>query len=112
MKLFVNYIVSLEELTIGGRGSDDIWEMLLKQQLLPSTLYTLHIYRLSIPQIIPSAAKFHLMTLEMLYVTCRLEKLSHDQTKQVHTLNVSHHQRFRQKMGLELCSEPMDFSRI
>ncbi|BBG96578.1 hypothetical protein Prudu_005422 [Prunus dulcis] len=29
------------------KGSDDIWEMLLKQQLLPSTLYTLHIYRLS-----------------------------------------------------------------
>ncbi|XP_016649652.1 PREDICTED: uncharacterized protein LOC107881093 [Prunus mume] len=40
-------LVSLEEFTIGGRGSDDILEMLLKQQLLPSTLYILHINRLS-----------------------------------------------------------------
>ncbi|CAL2237598.1 unnamed protein product [Prunus armeniaca] len=35
-------LVSLEEFTIGGRGSDDILEM-----LLPSTLYILHINRLS-----------------------------------------------------------------
>ncbi|CAL9004496.1 unnamed protein product [Prunus brigantina] len=40
-------LVSLESFTIGGRGSDEILETLLKQQLLPTTLRTLRIEELS-----------------------------------------------------------------
>ncbi|CAL8114805.1 unnamed protein product [Prunus armeniaca] len=40
-------LVSLEHFTIGGRGSDDFLETLLKEQLLLSTLHTLRIGGLS-----------------------------------------------------------------
>ncbi|CAL9004609.1 unnamed protein product [Prunus brigantina] len=36
-------LFSLEEFSIGGRGSDDILERLFKEQLLPPNLHTLHI---------------------------------------------------------------------
>ncbi|VVA37643.1 PREDICTED: putative disease resistance, partial [Prunus dulcis] len=40
-------LVSLEKFTIRGRGSDEILETLLKQQLLPTTVRTLRIAELS-----------------------------------------------------------------
>ncbi|XP_016649651.1 PREDICTED: putative disease resistance RPP13-like protein 1 [Prunus mume] len=40
-------LVSLEQFTIGGRGSDEILETLLKQQLLPTTLRSLCIRDIS-----------------------------------------------------------------
>ncbi|KAI5310988.1 hypothetical protein L3X38_026277 [Prunus dulcis] len=40
-------LVSLEKFTIGGKGSHEILETLLKQQLLPTTLQRLQISELS-----------------------------------------------------------------
>ncbi|XP_021800311.1 putative disease resistance RPP13-like protein 1 [Prunus avium] len=40
-------LFSLEDFSIGGRGSDDILERLFKEHLLPPNLHTLHINRLS-----------------------------------------------------------------
>ncbi|BFG20524.1 hypothetical protein CerSpe_067980 [Prunus speciosa] len=62
-------LVSLEQVTIGGRGSDEILETLLKQQLLPTTLHTLCIYQLSTLKSLDGKGLAHLTFLRSLSIT-------------------------------------------
>ncbi|CAL8115571.1 unnamed protein product [Prunus armeniaca] len=61
-------LVSLEEFTIGGRGSDEILETLLKQQLLPTTLHALSIYSLSTLKSLDGKGLAHLTFLRSLSI--------------------------------------------
>ncbi|XP_021830750.1 putative disease resistance RPP13-like protein 1 [Prunus avium] len=61
-------LVSLEEFTIGGRGSDEIMETLLKQQLLPTTLRTLCIEELSTLKSLDGKGLAHLTVLRSLSI--------------------------------------------
>ncbi|KAH0981853.1 hypothetical protein GBA52_009030 [Prunus armeniaca] len=63
-------LVSLEHFTICDRGSDEILETLLKQQLLPTTLRTLRIEKLSTLKSLDGKGLAHLtflQTLEIMY---------------------------------------------
>ncbi|CAL8115537.1 unnamed protein product [Prunus armeniaca] len=62
-------LVSLKQFTIGGRGSDEILEMLLKQQLLPTTLHTLRISSLSTLKSLDGKGLAHLTFLRSLSIT-------------------------------------------
>ncbi|XP_021834548.1 putative disease resistance protein At3g14460 [Prunus avium] len=61
-------LVSLEEFMIGGRGSDEILETLLKQQLLPTTLHALWIKELSTLKSLDGKGLAHLTVLRSLYI--------------------------------------------
>ncbi|CAL8115573.1 unnamed protein product [Prunus armeniaca] len=61
-------LVSLEQFRIGGRGSDEILETLLKQQLLPTTLHTLSISSLSTLKSLDGKGLAHLTSLQQLYI--------------------------------------------
>ncbi|XP_021823996.1 putative disease resistance RPP13-like protein 1 [Prunus avium] len=61
-------LVSLERFTIGGRGSDEIMETLLKQQLLPTTLRTLWITELSTLKSLDGKGLAHLTFLRSLNI--------------------------------------------
>ncbi|BFG20586.1 hypothetical protein CerSpe_068600 [Prunus speciosa] len=61
-------LVSLEQFIIGGRGSDEILETLLKQQLLPTTLHTLSISSLSTLKSLDGKGLTHLTSLQELYI--------------------------------------------
>ncbi|KAL6288799.1 hypothetical protein ACE6H2_006309 [Prunus campanulata] len=62
-------LVSLEQFTIGGRGSDEILEMLLKQQLLPTTLRTLCIGKLSTLKSLDGKGLAHVTVLRSLSIS-------------------------------------------
>ncbi|ONI20914.1 hypothetical protein PRUPE_2G040500 [Prunus persica] len=62
-------LVSLEEFEIGGRGSDEILETLLKQQLLPKTLQRLEISRLSSLKSLDAKGLKHLTSLSFLSIS-------------------------------------------
>ncbi|ONI21036.1 hypothetical protein PRUPE_2G046900 [Prunus persica] len=59
---------AVEEFTIGGRGSDEILETLLKQQLLPTTLHTLWISSLSTLKYLDGKGLAHLTSLQELFI--------------------------------------------
>ncbi|VVA36507.1 PREDICTED: putative disease resistance [Prunus dulcis] len=61
-------LVSLTEFTIHGRGSDEILETLLKQQLLPTTLHTLRISSLSTLKYLDGKGLAHLTSLQELFI--------------------------------------------
>ncbi|XP_021800871.1 putative disease resistance RPP13-like protein 1 [Prunus avium] len=61
-------LVSLKYLNIGGRGSDEILETLLKQQLLPTTLRILWIEELSTLKSLDGKGLAHLTVLRSLYI--------------------------------------------
>ncbi|BBG96577.1 LRR and NB-ARC domains-containing disease resistance protein [Prunus dulcis] len=61
-------LVSLEVFTIRGRGSDEILETLLKQQLLPTTLRTLIIEELSTLKSLDVKGLARLTSLQQLYI--------------------------------------------
>ncbi|CAL2237597.1 unnamed protein product [Prunus armeniaca] len=61
-------LVSLEEFRIGGRGSDEILETLLKQQLLPTTLRSLWIEELSSLKSLDGKGLAHLTFLRSLSI--------------------------------------------
>ncbi|XP_021818449.1 putative disease resistance RPP13-like protein 1 [Prunus avium] len=60
---------ALEEFRIGGRGSDEILETLLKQQLLPTTLHTLSIEELPTLKSLDGKGLAHLTFLRSLSIT-------------------------------------------
>ncbi|XP_016652529.1 PREDICTED: putative disease resistance RPP13-like protein 1 [Prunus mume] len=62
-------LVSLKYLNISGRGSDEILETLLKQQLLPTTLHTLRISSLSTLKSLDGKGLAHLTFLRSLSIT-------------------------------------------
>ncbi|CAL2237965.1 unnamed protein product [Prunus armeniaca] len=62
-------LVSLEEFSIGGRGSDEILETLLKQQLLPTTLHALSIDSLTTLKSLDGKGLAHLTFLRSLSIT-------------------------------------------
>ncbi|XP_016652602.1 PREDICTED: LOW QUALITY PROTEIN: putative disease resistance RPP13-like protein 1 [Prunus mume] len=62
-------LVSLKQFRIGGRGSDEILETLLKQQLLPTTLHTLSISSLSTLKSLDGKGLAHLTFLRSLSIT-------------------------------------------
>ncbi|VVA21918.1 PREDICTED: putative disease resistance [Prunus dulcis] len=62
-------LVSLEEFEIGGRGSDEILETLLKQHLLPTTLHRLKISRLSSLKSLDAKGLKHLTSLSFLSIS-------------------------------------------
>ncbi|XP_008245490.2 PREDICTED: putative disease resistance protein At3g14460, partial [Prunus mume] len=59
---------AVEEFRIGGRGSDEILETLLKQQLLPTTLHTLRISSLSTLKSLDGKGLAHLTFLRSLSI--------------------------------------------
>ncbi|BFG20568.1 hypothetical protein CerSpe_068420 [Prunus speciosa] len=61
-------LVSLEQFKIGGRGSDEILETLLKQQLLPTTLHTLSISLLSTLKSLDGKGLAQLTSLQELFI--------------------------------------------
>ncbi|KAI5342539.1 hypothetical protein L3X38_010414 [Prunus dulcis] len=61
-------LVSLKFLEIGGRGSDEILETLLRQQLLPTTLQSLHIEELSTLTSLDGKGLAHLTSLQELFI--------------------------------------------
>ncbi|XP_021813002.1 putative disease resistance RPP13-like protein 1 isoform X2 [Prunus avium] len=61
-------LVSLKYLNICGRGSDEILETLLKQQLLPTTLQSLRIEELSTLKSLDGKGLAHLTSLRSLYI--------------------------------------------
>ncbi|XP_021804615.1 putative disease resistance RPP13-like protein 1 isoform X2 [Prunus avium] len=61
-------LVSLKYLNIGGRGSDEILETLLKQQLLPTSLHHLCIDGLSTLKSLDGKGLAHLIVLRCLYI--------------------------------------------
>ncbi|XP_016652537.1 PREDICTED: LOW QUALITY PROTEIN: putative disease resistance RPP13-like protein 1 [Prunus mume] len=61
-------LVSLKFLNIGGRGSDEILETLLRQQLLPTTLQSLHIKELSTLTSLDGKGLAHLTSLQELFI--------------------------------------------
>ncbi|CAL2237779.1 unnamed protein product [Prunus armeniaca] len=62
-------LVSLEEIRIGGRGSGDILETLLMEQLLPTTLRTLRIWGLSSMKSLDGKGLGHLTSLQSLHIS-------------------------------------------
>ncbi|XP_020412736.1 putative disease resistance protein At3g14460 [Prunus persica] len=62
-------LFSLEEFSIGGRGSDDILERLFKEQLLPPNLHTLHINTLSSLKSLDINGLGHLTSLQQLHIS-------------------------------------------
>ncbi|CAL2237912.1 unnamed protein product [Prunus armeniaca] len=62
-------LVSLKYLHIGGRGSDEILETLLKQQLLPTTLRSLIIEELSTLKSLDGKGLAHLTSLQELFIS-------------------------------------------
>ncbi|KAL6288839.1 hypothetical protein ACE6H2_006349 [Prunus campanulata] len=62
-------LVSLEKFAIGGRGSDEILETLLKQQLLPTTLQRLEISQLSSPKSLDAKGLKQLTSLSFLSIS-------------------------------------------
>ncbi|BBG96660.1 hypothetical protein Prudu_005523 [Prunus dulcis] len=60
-------LVSLKFLEIGGRGSDEILETLLKQQLLPTTLQSLQIKELSTLKSLDGKGLAHLLSSRTIY---------------------------------------------
>ncbi|XP_021821692.1 putative disease resistance RPP13-like protein 1 [Prunus avium] len=62
-------LVSLKYLNIGGRGSDEILETLLKQQLLPTTLRSLWIEELSTLKSLDGKGLAHLTSLQELFIS-------------------------------------------
>ncbi|XP_021832517.1 putative disease resistance RPP13-like protein 1 [Prunus avium] len=62
-------LVSLEEFSIGGRGSGDILETLLLEQLLPTTLRTLRIWGLSSMKSLDGKGLGHLTSLQSLHIS-------------------------------------------
>ncbi|XP_020411958.1 putative disease resistance protein At3g14460 [Prunus persica] len=61
-------LVSLKQFKICGRGSDEILETLLKQQLLPTTLCTLGIEDLSTLKSLDGKGLAHLTSLQQLFI--------------------------------------------